>query len=156
MSSAVVLLLPRVVAMAARSGGPRQRRVLIKRVRRPLGALTLILLQLILGCAPKHGLPQREDDRIVIRIANNHPLDVTVYAVNQGMRVRLGTVSTATSERFELALREINPSGELRLLADPVGSRRPTLSEPIQVFPGQVVEWVLAADLRQSALTIRS
>ena len=109
-----------------------------------------------LACSTKRGLPRpREDDTIVIRVSNNHPLDVTVYAVNQSLRVRLGTVSTASSARFQVALREINPSGELRLLADPVGSRRPTLSEPIQVFAGQIVEWVLSADLRQSSLTIR-
>ena len=119
-------------------------------------AASAALLLFATGCSAKRGLPHPVDDTIVIRIANNHPLDVTVYAVNLGMRVRLGTVSTASSQRFTIALHEINPSGELRLLADPVGSRRSTLSEPIQVFAGQTVEWVLAVDLRQSALTIRS
>ena len=124
--------------------------------RRSLRA-TAIAMVLVspLGCSMKRGLQQHEDDTIVIRVSNNHPLDVTVYAVNQSLRVRLGTVSTASSARFQIALREINPSGELRLLADPIGSRRPTLSEPIQVFAGQTVEWVLSADLRQSSLTIR-
>ena len=143
--------------MARSSTGRRRRGLPMGMIRRPLRAAAVAaVMMLSSGCAAKHGVPRNEDDRIVIRVANNHPLDVTVYAVNQGMRVRLGTVSTATSERFQLALREINPSGELRLLADPVGSRRSTLSEPIQVFPGQIVEWVLAADLRQSALTVRS
>lgn len=140
----------------ARGCGSRRRGLVVSVVSRSSRAAALAAtLVLSLGCSPKHGLRRQENDTIVIRVANNHPLDVTVYAVNQSMRVRLGTVSTASSQRFFLALHTINPSGELRLLADPVGSRRSTLSEPIQVFAGQTVEWVLGADLRQSALTIR-
>lgn len=72
------------------------------------------------------------------------------------MRIRLGTVSTGSTQHYTLSLHQISATGELRLLADPVGSRRTFTSEAIQVFAGQGVEWVIQADLRQSTLTIRS
>lgn len=120
----------------------------------------VILSALLLFAAPvgciKHSVIPDEPDVITINVSNSNPLDMTVYAVNQSMRIRLGTVSTASTQRFTLSLHQISPTGELQLLADPVGSRRTFTSEPIHVFAGQAVEWVLQADLRQSTLTIRS
>lgn len=115
----------------------------------------LMLLSALTGCI-KHSVIPDDPDVITISVSNSNPLDMTVYAVNQSMRIRLGTVSTASTQRFTLSLHQISPTGELQLLADPVGSRRTFTSEPIHVFAGQSVEWVLQADLRQSSLTIRS
>src|SRR4051812_32225294 len=89
-------------------------------------------------------------------LSHNHPPHMTASLVNQSMRMRLGTVSTASTQRFTLQLHQISPTGELQLLADPVGSRRTFTSEPIHVFAGQAVEWIIQADVRQSTLTIRS
>ena len=115
----------------------------------------LMLLAAEASCI-KHSVIPDEPDVITISVSNSNPLDMTVYAVNQSMRIRLGTVSTASTQRFTLSLHQISPTGELQLLADPVGSRRTFTSEPIHVFAGQAVEWILQADLRQSTLTIRS
>jgi|SRR5689334_22095371 len=120
-----------------------------------IGAAVLLLTLAPLGCVKKSVIPE-EPDTITIRVSNNNPLDMTVYAVNQSMRIRLGLVSTASTQRFTVSLHQVSPTGELQLLADPVGARRTLTSEPIHVFPGQDVEWVLQADLRQSMLTIRS
>jgi predicted acyl esterase len=115
----------------------------------------LMLLVALAGCI-KHSVIPDEPDVVTISVSNSNPLDMTVYVVNQSMRVRLGTVTTASTQRFTLQLHQISPTGELQLLADPVGSRRTFTSEPIHVFAGQAVEWVIQADLRQSTLTIRS
>jgi predicted acyl esterase len=120
-----------------------------------VGVPALMLLAAPAGCI-KHSVIPDEPDVVTISVSNSNPLDMTVYAVNQSMRIRLGTVSTASTQRFTLQLHQISPTGELQLLADPVGSRRTYTSEPIHVFAGQAVEWVLQADLRQSSLTIRS
>ena len=142
----------------ARGFGQLRRRGRARAVAR--AALHALMLTLAAagptGCVFKRGVSQREEDTVVIRVSNNHPLDVTVYAVHSGMRMRLGTVSTASTVRFQLSLHTISPTGELRLLADPIGTTRSTLSEPIQVYAGQTVEWTLGADLRQSVLSIRS
>ena len=116
---------------------------------------TLMLLAAPAGCVKQSIIPD-EPDVITISVSNSNPLDMTVYVLNQSMRMRLGTVSTASTQRFTIALHQISPTGELQLLADPVGSRRTFTSEPIHVFAGQAVEWILQADLRQSTLTIRS
>ena len=116
---------------------------------------TVMLLAAPAGCV-KHSIIPDEPDVITISVSNSNPLDMTVYVVNQSMRQRLGTVSTASTQKFTIPLHQISPTGELQLLADPVGSRRTFTSEPIHVFAGQAVEWVLQADLRQSTLTIRS
>ena len=115
----------------------------------------LMLLSALTGCI-KHSVIPDDPDVITISVSNSNPLDMTVYVLNQSMRMRLGTVSTASTQHFTLSLHQISPTGELQLLADPVGSRRTFTSEPIHVFAGQAVEWVLQADLRQSTLTIRS
>jgi hypothetical protein len=117
--------------------------------------LPVLLLVAAFGCV-KRSVIQDEPEVITVVVSNNNPLDMTVYAVNQSMRIRLGTVSTASTQRFTLQLHQISPTGELQLMADPVGSRRTMTSELIHVFAGQAVEWTLQADLRQSTLTIRS
>jgi hypothetical protein len=114
-----------------------------------------LLLLAAPGCI-KHSVIPDEPDVITISVSNSNPLDMTVYVVNQSMRLRLGTVSTASTQRFTLSLHQISPTGELQLLADPIGSRRTFTSEEIHVFAGQAVEWVIQADVRQSTLTIRS
>lgn len=120
-----------------------------------VGVPALMLLTAPAGCV-KHSVIPDEPDVVTISVSNSNPLDMTVYAVNQSMRIRLGTVSTASTQRFTLQLHQLSPTGELQLLADPIGSRRTYTSEPIHVFAGQAVEWMLQADLRQSSLTIRS
>jgi len=107
------------------------------------------------GCV-KHSVIPDEPDTITISVSNNNSLDMTVYATYQSMRVRLGTVSTATTQHFTLSLHQLSATGEFQLLADPIGSRRTLTSEAIHVFAGQSVEWTLQADLRQSSLVIRS
>jgi predicted acyl esterase len=118
-------------------------------------ALPVLLVLSPLGCV-KRGIVPEEPDTITISVSNNNPLDMTVYAVNQSLRIRLGLVTTASTQKFTVSLHQISPTGELQLLADPVGSRRTHTSEPIHVSAGQAVEWVLQADLRQSSLVIRS
>ena len=109
-----------------------------------------------LNCAKASIIPDDVPDTVDISVSNNNSLDMTVYAVYQSMRVRLGTVSTASTQHFTLNLHQISASGEFQLLADPIGSRRTMTSESIHVSAGQAVEWVLSADLRQSSLVIRS
>jgi hypothetical protein len=123
-------------------------------IRAVVPGLLLLALLAQSGCVKRSIMPE-EEDTITISVSNNNPLDMTVYAINQSMRIRLGTVTTASTQRFTLPLHQISPTGELQLLADPVGSRRTLTSESIHVFAGQAVEWTLQADLRQSSLVIR-
>lgn len=108
-----------------------------------------------LSCVKHSIMPDDVPDTVEISVSNNNVLDVNVYAVNSSMRIRLGTVSTASTQHFTLNLHQISATGEFQLLADPIGSRRTMTSESIHVFAGQAVEWTLQADLQQSTLVIR-
>lgn len=50
----------------------------------------LVLLAAPAACI-KHSVIPDEPDIVVISVSNSNPLDMTVYAVNQSMRIRLGT-----------------------------------------------------------------
>jgi hypothetical protein len=117
--------------------------------------LSALVVLAPLSCVRRSVMPDEEPDSVEISVSNNNSLDMTVYAVNQSMRIRLGTVTTASTQHFTLNLHQISATGEFQLLADPVGSRRTLTSEAIHVFAGQAVEWVLQADLHQSSLVIR-
>src|SRR5690348_9697639 len=109
-----------------------RRRRMPRRQRVTPAVLALVALLVLPGCVKPSIIPD-EPDTITIRVSNNNPLDMTVYALNQTMRVRLGTVTTASSQEFTVSLHQVSPTGDLQLLADPVGSRRTLTSETIHV-----------------------
>src|SRR5262245_33523349 len=140
-----------------RAAGAKPRRLARAAAR---GALWLAFAAALSQAACIHMRPsppgEENEDVVFVRITNNNPLDITVYAVNLGVRHRIGTVSSAASGSFQLALHDVGSSGDLQLVADPIGARRTTTTQTIHVSPGQTIFWVLAADLRQSSLTVRS
>lgn len=96
------------------------------------------------------------DRTVEVEVTNNNWLDMTVHAVSGGTRVRLGTVTTGTRQRFDLP-RILNVrSTELRLSADPVGSTRTYHSRPILVEPGSRVQWSLENHLALSSFSVVS
>ncbi len=62
---------------------------------------------------------RNETPRTTVRVINNNWDDVTVYAVRDGYRHRLGRVTSFTSRVFTLPARFLIWSGELRFIADP-------------------------------------
>ena len=76
----------------------------------------LMLLAAPAGCI-KHSVIPDEPDVITISVSNSNPLDMTVYAVNQSMRIRLGTVSTASNEKARRLLGWSPRSNEDALIA---------------------------------------
>lgn len=122
------------------------------------GALALI----VAGCASAGGARAAKDDpgftgseRAEIVVQNSNWLDMNVYAVRGGSRMRLGTVNSMASERFRLPRHMVDGVGGLRLLADPIGSRDVYFSQPILIGPGQRVEWKLENNLALSSFTVR-
>jgi len=103
----------------------------------------------------RHGnAPDDEADAVTLTVVNHHQLNVTVFNVAGGRRDRLGEVTAAARASFTIHVRRL-PSGELRLLADPVGSRTTATSELLRVNAGDIVQWVLETDLARSHIEIR-
>lgn len=91
--------------------------------------------------APQEGTPATTSERTTVRVVNDNWLDITVYAVRAGYPRRLGTVTSFTTRVFTLPSTLLTPSDDLRLIADPIGSRGSYTSEGLLVNPGDVVEW---------------
>ena len=126
--------------------------------QRDASALVLTFVVGLAGCSII-GMGGGEDDAelqsppVTLLIENRNWADITIYAIRGGSRVRLGTVTSMNSAEFVIPA-EVAGSGNIRLLADPVGSTQTFLSEPVVVGPGEQIEWRLAQNLRQSALYV--
>lgn len=100
----------------------------------------LALGLLMAGCAPTRGAgagPVTGPARTaVVEVSNDNWADVTVYAVQSGLRQRLGSVSSMSRRAFLLPAGITAGRGELRLLIDLIGSRETHLTEPFMINPG--------------------
>ena len=91
---------------------------------------------------------------IALRVTNHNFLDVTVYALHNGQRTRVGTVTGSSSQVFYLPARLLGLGREIQLLGDPIGSTDFALTETLMVQPGQYIEWTLETDLRRSSVGV--
>jgi hypothetical protein len=79
---------------------------------------------------------------------------MVVYAQRNGVKVRLGTVTSMTSASFELPVPLLSGNGELYFVADPIGSDRAYRSPVVMVGRGQRVEFMLENNLALSSLSV--
>ena len=89
-----------------------------------------------------------------IRVQNQNWSDVVVYAVRSGRKHRLGMVTSMSSARFRLPRGLALGAGDLRLVADPIGSNRSFTSEPIHLGTGQEVALSLQNHLPMSTVSV--
>jgi hypothetical protein len=75
-----------------------------------------------------------------IRVRNQSFLDHNIYVLNGGARSRLGTVSGNSSAVLRIPPSFVQPGGQLRFLADPIGSNRTPVSDQVVVSPGDEVQ----------------
>ena len=87
-------------------------------------------------------------------MTNHNVLDVNVFAVGGSQTTRLGTVSTNATRTFEIS-RGLYVASGLRLLVDPVGSLEGTLTDEVQVFPGDTVTLTVMPILSASTTSVR-
>jgi len=76
-----------------------------------------------------------------ITVTNHNWADMTVYALRNGSRLRVGTVTSGTEGRFRLPVGFDQRSGNLRLEANPIGSNEVYVSDPISIAPGAHLVW---------------
>lgn len=89
-----------------------------------------------------------------LHVENDNFLDVDVFAISQGMRTRLGTVTGSSSATFM-----IEPSmatqGDLRIIATPIGGMGQASTGSLQVSPGETIEFRVGSVLSNSAVYIK-
>lgn len=127
------------------------------------GWISLVVLLLAFAAAPSlgacfRGRPQGVtiDDTITIEVENRNYLDVVIYALQGSSRIRIGQVTGTSHNSFDVSLRKISTGGgDVRFLADPVGSSRTWTTETLHLAGGQVVELYVESDVGRSTLSVR-
>jgi len=128
--------------------------------RRSGTAFVLVLLAFSAGCAsPATPSPFRPPpanaEGLTVEVSDDHVLDMRVYLVRGVTPIPLGSVGSGEHRVFHVSAAELGQSGEIRLMADPLGSQDRFVTEPIGVSPGQRVVWRLAHRLSLSSVTVR-
>lgn len=126
------------------------------------GALAVAALAMaVIGCAPATrgagagaGMASAEPTTLIVE--NNNWSDINVYVLRSGSRIRLGTVTSITKRRFTLPAGLSTASGDLRLIADPIGSTRVYMSPPIQFSEGDAIIWRIENYLPMSSYMTRT
>lgn len=92
---------------------------------------------------------------VAVHVVNNNFNDVDVYAVSQeaGAR-RLGMVMATSDGTFVLDPSYF-PTGQLRLIAAPIGGRARANSGLLNVTAGEIVEFDIAPHLQESSAIVR-
>lgn len=130
----------------------------MRRGRAGRGVYWVVLL-VVVGCGVRQAEEVGEawpvaDVPITLVVRNNNWLDVAIYALHSGGRIRLGTVTSMTSARFTLPRALEASSGPLRLQVDPIGARWTYTSEAVTASPGQSIEWRLENNIHLSSLSV--
>ncbi len=103
-----------------------------------------VLLPLLFGaCSHGGGSPQSAPDpnaAATVEVQNQGFADMTIYALSQGARVRLGFAGGHSTSRLPIPAYLVQGGRQVRFLADPIGSSRAPVSEEISVEPGETVE----------------
>ncbi|HKP28138.1 MAG TPA: hypothetical protein VJU15_02005 [Gemmatimonadales bacterium] len=106
---------------------------------RILSGTAAALLLVTAACGGKSAPPVDPMAPAYVEVQNQGFLDMTVYALRSGQRIRLGQVSGNSTATFELPRTVVNPGLPIRFQADPIGGNRTPFSQEISVSPGDTV-----------------
>ncbi|CAN5626629.1 hypothetical protein BH23GEM6_BH23GEM6_03600 [soil metagenome] len=128
---------------------------MIHRTRSTVSA-ALILLMSACSTRGSDTIPMpREYTDTRVEVTNNNWSAMRVYAVRGTSRFRLGTVTSMDTQVFRLPRAFSGASGEIRLIADPIGSHEMHVTPNINVAPGQMLSFQIENYLPISSLFIR-
>ena len=74
-----------------------------------------------------------------LRVENQAVLDVNVYALRAGQRIRLGTVSAHSTATLRVPATLVGSGMGVQFIADFIGSDRAPVSEEVVIWPGDEV-----------------
>jgi len=120
--------------------------------------LAVLLLAVVAsGCGMSRGGDGADaPERVLttVSVQNNNWLDMVIYAVRSGSRVRLGMVNSMNTEQFRLPILMTGGASDIRLEAHPIGQRQPFRAPPIYVSAGQTIELTLQNHLAISTISV--
>jgi hypothetical protein len=108
----------------------------------PMRVVPPLLLTFLLGACSHRAAPEAAPDPnapAAVEVQNQGFADMTIYALRQGVRVRLGLAGGHTTTRFPIPAYLLQGDRLIRFQADPIGGSREPVSEEISVDPGDTV-----------------
>lgn len=114
------------------------------------------VIALLAACAPaanRHSTGASPASDVYVMVTNQNWLDVAVYALRGGTRVRLGQVTGSGSARLRVPSSAI-VAGQVQLMADPIGSNERYVTEVMSVAPDQRVQLTVASAMRLSSYSV--
>ncbi len=105
--------------------------------------------------------PQAEDAGAIMLVIENHGWDdMNIFVLRGDTRDRLGRVSAASRSSFPLDRWLVNQAGNIRIVAQPVGTRyygngASAATQNLRLEAGQSVIWTIEKELARSFIEIR-
>ena len=90
----------------------------------------------------------------IVHVNNHNWQDVDVFAVRDGMKMRLGMVTSMSAGDFKLPETFLVGSPNVQLRIDPIGSNSGYLTQSILVSPGQTVDLRIENDLNLTSYSV--
>jgi hypothetical protein len=90
----------------------------------------------------------------MLHVENYNWMDVVVYAVQGDTRMRLGQVTSMSSQDFRLPSRFLSGGDNVRLLVDPIGSTEGYMTDGVLVHDGERVSFNVQNALQFSSLSV--
>ena len=91
---------------------------------------------------------------VTLQVTNHNFLDVTIFVLHEGQRIRMGLATGSSSQSFTIPGRLVELTHEIALLGQAIGSTERVRTEILTVRPGQRIEWTLATELRRSIVGV--
>jgi hypothetical protein len=101
--------------------------------------LALALLSAACSHTARSGTPEPQA-KTTVRVRNQNFLDMDVFVLQGGQRIRLGMVAGLSTQVFTLPDYVLRGSQQLQFELHPIGGRANPRSETISVQPGDEVE----------------
>lgn len=102
--------------------------------------ITALVAGVTVACAPAAAPGRDAQAPATVEIDNQAFLDVNVYAIRSGQRMRLGTVAGLTTRTFVIPRTLVGTGAVVRFQADFIGSDRAPVSEEMMIWAGDEVE----------------
>lgn len=106
--------------------------------------VALVAFLVVSACGPASRQARGpETAQTTVRVENRNFLDMNVFVLRSGQRVRLGMVPGNSTRVLVIPQTLIFGSTPLRFLADPIGSRQTPISDDIMVRAGDQVTMMI-------------
>jgi hypothetical protein len=111
---------------------------------------------LALACRGGKASPEPEPapGEVGIEVQNQSSFSLTIYLVTGTVRRRLGQVNAQDALALVKPYSELAHGSSVYLRAEVIGSDDRVVTDDLRVQPGQIIQWILAPNLRMSRVVL--